>query len=204
MTELTNVKIEKYQKLSLSKGHPRKSLYPLNSRSSSPQTLVTTILVPVSMDLPIPDISYKIIQHVIFVIDFFVYRPNRSTLGWFPVRYSSLYFALPSKGYRTNTLKQGKETTHYFLNTGYHQTSCFISLYAKISKLLAGIQEMWVRSLHQKDTLEEGMATPTPVFLPGEFHGQRSLVGCSPWGCKESDTTQVTEHPCTRSQLCGK
>jgi len=25
---------------------------------------------------------------------------------------------------------------------------------------------------------------PTPVFLPGEFHGQRSLVGCSPWGTK--------------------
>ena len=31
---------------------------------------------------------------------------------------------------------------------------------------------------------------PTPVFLPGEFHGQRSLVGYSPWGCKESDTTE--------------
>ena len=30
---------------------------------------------------------------------------------------------------------------------------------------------------------------PTPVFLPGKFHGQRSLVGYSPWGCKESDTT---------------
>ena len=30
---------------------------------------------------------------------------------------------------------------------------------------------------------------PTPVFLPGEFHGQRSLVGYSPWGCKELDTT---------------
>ena len=31
---------------------------------------------------------------------------------------------------------------------------------------------------------------PTPVFLPGEFQGQRSLVGYSPWGCKESDTTE--------------
>ena len=29
---------------------------------------------------------------------------------------------------------------------------------------------------------------PTPVFLPREFHGQRSLVGYSPWGHKESDT----------------
>ena len=33
------------------------------------------------------------------------------------------------------------------------------------------------------------MAT-IPVFLPGEFHGQRSLVGYSPWGCKELDMTE--------------
>ena len=32
---------------------------------------------------------------------------------------------------------------------------------------------------------------PTPVFLPGESHGQRSLVGYSPWGHKESDTTEA-------------
>ena len=31
---------------------------------------------------------------------------------------------------------------------------------------------------------------PTPVFLPGEIHGQRSLVGYSLWGCKESDMTE--------------
>ena len=31
---------------------------------------------------------------------------------------------------------------------------------------------------------------PTPVFLPGKSHGQRSLVGFSPWGRKESDTTE--------------
>ena len=28
------------------------------------------------------------------------------------------------------------------------------------------------------------------VFLPGEFHGQRNLVGYSPWGCKELDMTE--------------
>ena len=33
---------------------------------------------------------------------------------------------------------------------------------------------------------------PTPVFLPGESHGRRSLVGCSPWGRTESDTTEAT------------
>ena len=34
----------------------------------------------------------------------------------------------------------------------------------------------------------EGLTTP--VFLPGKFHRQRSLVNYSPWGCKESDTTE--------------
>ena len=31
---------------------------------------------------------------------------------------------------------------------------------------------------------------PTRVLLPGKSHGQRSLVGCSPWGHEESDTTE--------------
>ena len=31
---------------------------------------------------------------------------------------------------------------------------------------------------------------PTPVLLPGKSHGRRSLVGCSPWGCYKSDTTE--------------
>ena len=36
---------------------------------------------------------------------------------------------------------------------------------------------------------------PTPVFVPGESHGQRSLVGYNPWGCKESDMTdQLSTH----------
>ena len=35
---------------------------------------------------------------------------------------------------------------------------------------------------------------PTPVFLPGEFLGQRSLVGYSPWGGKELDTTKRLNH----------
>ena len=35
-----------------------------------------------------------------------------------------------------------------------------------------------------------------PVFLPGESHGQGSLVGCPPWGCKEPDTTEATYHAC--------
>ena len=49
---------------------------------------------------------------------------------------------------------------------------------------------------------------PTPVFLPGESHGQRSLVGCSPWGRTESDTTEATWEKkkiiSTNSFLCEK
>ena len=42
-----------------------------------------------------------------------------------------------------------------------------------------------VPSLGREDPLEEGMAT-TPGFLPGESGGQRSRVGCSPWGRTET------------------
>ena len=34
---------------------------------------------------------------------------------------------------------------------------------------------------------------PTPIFLPGESHGQRNLAGYSPWGHKELDMTEMTE-----------
>ena len=37
-----------------------------------------------------------------------------------------------------------------------------------------------------------GSGKPTPVFLLGEYHGQRNLAGNSPWGCKESDITEGT------------
>ena len=55
------------------------------------------------------------------------------------------------------------------------------------------MQEMWVQSLGLEGPLEESRATHSSI-LAGESHGQRSLVGYSPYGCKESDTTEVTEH----------
>ena len=47
-------------------------------------------------------------------------------------------------------------------------------------------QSALVQSLGQEDPLKKEWK-PTPVFLPGEFYGQRRLAGYSPWGCKESD-----------------
>ena len=53
-----------------------------------------------------------------------------------------------------------------------------------------GDVEMRVQSLGQQDPLEEEMATHSSI-LPGESHGLQSLAGYSPWGCKESDTTET-------------
>ena len=50
-----------------------------------------------------------------------------------------------------------------------------------------------VPSLDREDPLEKEMATHSSI-LDGKFHGQKSLVGYSPWGCKESDTTKAAEH----------
>ena len=58
-------------------------------------------------------------------------------------------------------------------------------------KRLPAMRETWVRSLGQEDALEKEMATHSSI-LPGESHGQKSLVGYSLWGLKESDTTEVT------------
>ena len=65
------------------------------------------------------------------------------------------------------------------------------------------MQVMQVQSLGWKGPLQEGMAIHSSPFLPGESHGQRSLVGYSLWGHKKSDTTK---HSCTHSnyfRFCG-
>ena len=60
-----------------------------------------------------------------------------------------------------------------------------------MEKTLPAKQVTWVQSLGQEDPLGKGMTTHSSiVLLPGEFHGQRSLVGYSPWGCKELGTTE--------------
>ena len=67
-----------------------------------------------------------------------------------------------------------------------------------VIKNLPAMQEIWVRSLVWKVPWRRTWQ-PTPVLLPGESHGQRSLAGYNPQSCKESDTTEVTEHIC----MCG-
>ena len=70
-------------------------------------------------------------------------------------------------------------------------------------KNLPVMQKTQVRSLSWEGALEKGWL-PTPVFLSGESHGQRSLVSYSLWSCKESDRTeQLSTHTCREQQGCG-
>ena len=59
---------------------------------------------------------------------------------------------------------------------------------AQTVKRLPTMRETRAQSLGWEDLLEKGI----PVFLPGKFHGQRSLVVYSPWGHKELDTTELS------------
>ena len=64
---------------------------------------------------------------------------------------------------------------------------------AQSVKNLPAMQKAQVRSLGREDPWRREWL-PTPIFVPGEFHGQRSLVGHSPWGHKELDTIEQLTH----------
>ena len=62
------------------------------------------------------------------------------------------------------------------------------SLVAQMVRNLPAVPETWLHPwVGQIPWRREGQ--PTPVFLPGEFRGQRSLEGYSPWGRKQSGMT---------------
>ena len=63
------------------------------------------------------------------------------------------------------------------------------SLVAQTVKRLPTMWETWVQSRGWEDLLEKEMAAHSST-IAGKSRGRRSLVGYSPWGCKESDTTE--------------
>ena len=63
------------------------------------------------------------------------------------------------------------------------------SLLAQMVRNLLPIQETQIQSLGQEDPLEKEMATRSSI-LAWRIHGQRSLAGYSPWGCRESVMTE--------------
>ena len=68
--------------------------------------------------------------------------------------------------------------------------SSMASLVAQMVKNLPAIQNTWVRSLDWDYPLEKGMATHSSILAWRIHPMDRSLAGHSPWGCKESDTTE--------------
>ena len=60
----------------------------------------------------------------------------------------------------------------------------------KICSMVYLIHEMTKNMLNPMIWHQRRQWQPTPVLLPGKSHGWRSLVGCSPWGCWESDMTE--------------
>ena len=72
-----------------------------------------------------------------------------------------------------------------FLSLWYVQSYLFFPKFWRAGPCLSGWEKekfhsrLWRRQWH-----------PTPVLLPGKSHRGRSLEGCSPWGCEESDTTE--------------
>ena len=81
-----------------------------------------------------------------------------------------------------------------FISFIYPTTSTYYeptraSLVAQLVKNLPAMQETWVWFLGWADPWRTAWPS-TLVFLPGKFHGERSLVGCSPWGRRELDTTE--------------
>ena len=103
--------------------------------------------------------------------------PNRccssspgSPVGW----EWEIYIFVSPRDYLSGCLLQWNNQ----VKTSWYKWS-FIVLNISVKNKINYIYICWRRKWH-----------PTPVFLPGKSHGQRSLVGYSPWGCKESDTTE--------------
>ena len=91
-----------------------------------------------------------------------------------------------------------------FTQRSEHSALPSSSLVAQTVKNLPELQEMWVQSLGQEDPPEKEKATHSSI-LPGESHGQRSLVGYRPRGQRELDTTEwLTHRTLSPSQLCHR
>ena len=103
-------------------------------------------------------------------------------------------FISSSSAFSKTSLKIWKFSVHILLNPDlenfeHYFASMWTSLVAQTVLHLPAMQETWVRSLGWEVPLEKEMATHSST-LAGKSHGQRSLVGYSPWGRKELDTNE--------------
>ena len=99
------------------------------------------------------------------------------------------------------TVRTGHGTTDWFqIGKGVHQgcilSPCLFNLYAEYIMRNAGLEEAQAgikiarRNINNLRYAGRRKWQPTPALLPRKFHGRRSLVGYSPWGREELDTTE--------------
>ena len=113
---------------------------------------------------------------------------------WTAAHQASLSFTVPPSLLKLRSIESVVPSNHLTL---WHPLLFLPSVFPSIRALLVAqmgnnlpaMQETWARSLGGKDALEKGMATHSGI-LAWEIHGQRSLAGYSPFGCKGSDTTE--------------
>ena len=91
-----------------------------------------------------------------------------------------------------------KNLVFQYVNMNFHTTETWGFSVGSVSKESAWMQATWVWSLVGNIPWRRKWQA-TPVFLPGEFHGQRSLSDYSPWGCRESETTERLTHTHTHT-----
>ena len=134
----------------------------------------------------------------------YIWIPNLSYLWASASYYTSLCLNLFNHklgdggqgGYKSYVIGLLRELNEWIQSAGtvFGFSKCFISVicsqWLQLVKNPPAMRETWVRSLGWEDPLEKGthFRPPTPVFWPGEFHGVHGLY--SPWGHKESDTTE--------------
>ena len=90
---------------------------------------------------------------------------------------------LPDPGIETIFQVQNRVPMHFPGSTSGKEPTCQCRRHKRCSFSSRVGENPWRRAWQ-----------PTPVFLPGESHGQRSLADCSPWGHSEPDTTEVAKH----------
>ena len=81
-------------------------------------------------------------------------------------------------------------------------TKYILELYMVPLKIRCYLQSLFPSKWMYVCSVLSNSLQPTPVFLPGESQGQGSLVGCSIWGCTESDTTEETSQQQSCLTLC--
>ena len=119
----------------------------------------------------------------------FLFYSSPKQLGWYPTCFvewfsppSPFFFLTQLTGSNVNLIqKQPSEI--------YNISPFWASLGLRQQRVCLQCRRLgfdpWVKKIPWRRESQ-----PTPVFLPEEFHGQRSLAGCSPWGHKELDTSE--------------